>query len=205
MSRILLTGIFGIGALLVLETAVALPLPNSAQSIISDNAMGNVRGAIQNNLAAGNNNLQANIANIIMNPNGQGVATPSAPVEQQANGKQAKNFATQQAKILGNAFQGATGLISINQAAGASNVEANRIEIVMGAAQPVSNQILAQSLPSVQRGTNSSTQGGSNSQVAVAATAFHNAGGIAQVNQTSGSGNASANSFALGVAPGVMQ
>ncbi|MBU2729765.1 hypothetical protein [Acidithiobacillus caldus] len=41
--------------------------------------------------------------------------------------------------------------------------------------------------------------------VAVAATAFKGAGGIAQVNQVSGSGNASANSFALGVAPGALQ
>ncbi|MEY2342335.1 hypothetical protein AB4090_09535 [Acidithiobacillus sp. IBUN Pt1247-S3] len=193
-------------ALLALGTAAAFPLPNTAQSIISDNAMGNVRGALQSNMAAGNNNLQANVANIIMSPNGQGVATTSG-VEQQASGTPSANFVQQQAKILGNAFHGATGLMSINQAAGAGNAEANHIEIVMGAAQPVSNQTLAQSLSSVHRDTSSSssTQGGNSSQVAVAATAFHNAGGIAQVNQTSGSGNASANSFALGVAPGVMQ
>lgn len=204
-NKPLLITIFSISALLYATMATALPLPNTAQSIISDNAMGNVRGALQSNMAAGNNNLQANVANIIMSPNGQGVATTSG-VEQQASGTPSANFVQQQAKILGNAFHGATGLMSINQAAGVGNAEANHIEIVMGAAQPVSNQVLAQSLSSVHRDTSSSsTQGGNSSQVAVAATAFHNAGGIAQVNQTSGSGNASANSFALGVAPGVMQ
>ncbi|MBU2753623.1 hypothetical protein HFU84_02190 [Acidithiobacillus sp. CV18-2] len=207
MSRnhLLCSGFFGISALLTLGTAVALPLPNTAQSIISDNALGNVHGVMQSNMAAGSNNLQANIANIIMSPSGQGAAT-SAGVEQQAGSANPSSFTQQQTKILGRAFQGANGLMSINQAAGTSNAEANRIQVVMGAAQPVSNQILAQSLSGISSNSkNKSTEGGPSSQVVVAATAFHNAGGIAQVNQTSGSGNAAANSFALGVAPGVMQ
>jgi len=183
--------------------AMALPIPNSAQSIITDQAMNNVHGVVQSNLAAGSSNLQANVANIIMSPNGQGANGVTSPV-QQVNGSTQGGYSQQQALIQGNSLQGANGLISINQAAGNGNAEANQSTIVLGAAQPVSNQLLSQSVSSVPSDAKNSTKGES-SQVAVAATAFRNAGGIAQVNQTSGSGNSSANSFTLGVAPGVLQ
>ncbi|MGK9450571.1 hypothetical protein ACSSZE_04795 [Acidithiobacillus caldus] len=180
-------------------------LGNSLSSIISDNAMSNVRGATMANLAAGNDNLQANVASIIMSPNGQGVNAPDAVVQKNQVKSGSPSVASQSTQITGNAFNNATGILAINQAAGSANRESNQLGIVLGAAQPVTNAVLATSLPSVSGSTLNKTTKEEVTSVAVAATAFKGAGGIAQVNQVSGSGNASANSFALGVAPGALQ
>lgn len=113
------------------------------------------------------------------------------------------NNSNAQSVITGNAFANTGGIIAINQAAGISNTEANAVNIVMGASKPVSNSVLAQNLSSVSNHKVSEESENLNT-VAVGATAFKGAGGIAQINQVSGSGNASANSFALGIAPGMM-
>ncbi|WP_308390020.1 hypothetical protein [Acidithiobacillus sp. AMEEHan] len=200
---VLLSGAIAIYA----QEASALPLPNTAQSVISDNAMSNVLGSTMTNQAAGNNNLQANVANIIMSPNGQGAGTINGKVVQQSVQSNSDVYSAQQTHISGNAFANSVGILGINQAAGSGNAESNQTSIVMGALKPVSNQALSQTLtgPSKQAGTQAASVGGGIQKVEVAASAFRGAGGIAQVNQVSGSGNASANSFALGVAPGVMQ
>jgi len=178
---------------------------NSLSSVISDNAMSNVRGATMANLAAGNNNLQANAASIIMSPNGQGVNPPYEVVQQNQAQTSGQSAVSQSTQISGNAFNNATGILAINQAAGSANRESNQLGIVFGVAKPVTNAVLATSLPSVSAKALNKTTKEEVTRVAVASTAFKGAGGIAQVNQVSGSGNASANSFALGVAPGVIQ
>ncbi len=180
-------------------------LGNSLSSIISDNAMSNVRGATMANLAAGNDNLQANVASVIMSPNGQGVNAPDAVVQKNQVKSGSPSGTSQSTQITGNALNNATGILAINQAAGSANRESNQLGIVLGASQPVTNAVLATSLPSISGSTLNKTTKEEVTSVAVAATAFKGAGGIAQVNQVSGSGNASANSFALGVAPGALQ
>lgn len=105
--------------------------------------------------------------------------------------------------IAGNAFANSNGVMAINQAAGVANAQANSINIVVGASKPVANSVLAQNVTSTQFKESSSPSGNLNN-VAITATAFKGAEGIVQINQVSGSGNASANSFALGIAPGVI-
>ncbi len=178
---------------------------NTLQSLISDNAMSGVHGAIMTNMAAGSNNLQANVASIIMSPNGQGVVAPSTAVRQTAGGAAQDDENVKSAEISGHAFSGTTGIMAINQASGANNAESNQLGIVLGATQQVANNVLASNLSGLTATNASKTTKEEVSSVAVANTAFKGAGGIAQVNQVSGSGNASANSFALGVAPGVIQ
>lgn len=105
--------------------------------------------------------------------------------------------------ISGSAFANSNGVIAINQAAGAANAQANSVSIIMGANKPVNNSILAQSVTSEPDQIAMSQLKNLNS-VSISATAFKGAEGIAQINQVAGSGNASANSFTLGIAPGVI-
>ncbi|MDA8378179.1 MAG: hypothetical protein M0Z50_14240 [Planctomycetia bacterium] len=188
------------------SVALAAPLSsvNLTQSVITDNAMNGVRGAIMTNMAAGSVNVQSNLATIIMSPNGQSVAQPVTQVQQSAHGNIIETSMNQHTAISGAAFGDANGIIAINQAAGVGNAEANNINMVIGASKPLSNDVLAQSLSSLP-GTQPSSQSENSNTVVADATAFKGAGGIAQINQVSGSGNASANSFALGISPGVMR
>ncbi len=205
-KRVFLLGLVTGFALLAGQGAEALPLAGSAQSLISDNAMSGIRGSTMTNVAAGNGNLQANVANIIMSSNGQGAETLNGKVVQAGQADSGNAYHRQQTSISGNSFANSVGTLAINQAAGSSNAESNQLNVVIGTLKPVSNQILSQSLTGPNTtGSGEGKTGGSMAQVSVSADAFKGAGGIAQVNQISGSGNAAANSFALGVTPGVMQ
>ncbi|MBU2810682.1 hypothetical protein HF669_04690 [Acidithiobacillus thiooxidans] len=107
--------------------------------------------------------------------------------------------------IEGNAFVNGTGVMAINEVAGVGNAQANSVQMVIGTIRPVSNNILSQSVTNIDSSKKdpSSTPKILNS-VKISSTAFKGAEGIAQINQVSGSGNTSANSFALGIAPGVI-
>lgn len=107
--------------------------------------------------------------------------------------------------IEGNAFVNGTGIMAINEVAGVGNAQANSVQMVVGAIRPVSNNILSQNVTNIDSSKKdpSSTPKILNS-VKISSTAFKGAEGIAQINQVSGSGNTSANSFALGIAPGVI-
>jgi hypothetical protein len=154
-------------------------LGNSLSSIISDNAMSNVRGATMANLAAGNDNLQANVASIIMSPNGQGVNAPDAVVQKNQVKSGSPSVTSQSTQITGNALNNATGILAINQAAGSANRESNQLGIVLGAAQPVTNAVLATSLPSISGSTLNKTTKEEVTSVAGAATALKGARGNA--------------------------
>jgi hypothetical protein len=105
--------------------------------------------------------------------------------------------------IKGNAFVNGSGVMAINEVAGSGNAQANSVQMIIGASKPVSNSILSQNVTASSEHVATSTPNGLNN-VEVSSTAFKGAEGIAQINQVSGSGNTSANSFALGIAPGVI-
>ncbi|WP_215843835.1 hypothetical protein HHS34_009700 [Acidithiobacillus montserratensis] len=106
--------------------------------------------------------------------------------------------------IEGNAFVNGTGVMAINEVAGVGNAQANSIQMVIGAIRPVSNSTLSQNITNTAKKVPSSTPNSLNN-VVISPTAFKGAEGIAQINQVAGSGNTSANSFTLGIAPGVIQ
>lgn len=105
--------------------------------------------------------------------------------------------------IEGDAFVNGTGIMAINEVAGVGNAQANSVQMVVGAIRPVSNSVLSQNITNSTKQVPTSTPNSLNN-VVVSSTAFKGAEGIAQINQVSGSGNTSANSFALGIAPGVI-
>lgn len=120
-------------------------------------------------------------------------AAPQQPSHNQSN------------SIIGNnAFAHSQGVITINQVAGSGNAQINSINMVIGATKPVPNSILAQSVTALPKQASTTDSSSDFNTVGITATAFKGAAGIVQINQVSGSGNTSANSFALGIAPGVL-
>jgi hypothetical protein len=106
--------------------------------------------------------------------------------------------------ITGNALADSKGIIAINQASGIDNTQANSVSIVIGTNKPLNNSVLAQNDASTPVKI-AFPQSKNLNVVAVGATAFRGAEGIVQLNQVAGVHNTSANSFALGIAPGVIR
>jgi hypothetical protein len=100
-----------------------------------------------------------------------------------------------QSEINGQALQGSFGRISVNQAAGSGNAQANLAVIAVGTAPDHSNNNSGD-LRAAQ-----STRGIAPSAAArasIAGGAFAQSSGLVSVNQTSGHGNAQTNAFLLG-------
>lgn len=93
------------------------------------------------------------------------------------------------------AFEGAQGLISINQVSGHANVQANLGAIAM---QSISGLGVEDSaLDNVTSPTNSTPLFGNNDVTHIANDSFSNVQGIVQINQVSGDGNSAINQFSL--------
>lgn len=86
------------------------------------------------------------------------------------------------------AFSGASGILQVNQSAGAGNAQANVVR--------VSDSALSAALPQQNVPPGTSSSAGSNA-ISVSKTAFSNAKGIVQINQVAGSTNRTANTFVL--------
>ena len=166
-------------------------------SVVDNNALSDARGVIGVNLAAGDFNVQLNATAIsLSNARGKGIAGINSFQSVGANQGVAPDVAL--INIHGNAFANARGLIRINQASGIANAQANGIAIAYGInAEVLAENELAQTVSTV--GLRLTTESGRKGvrSISIDDTAFRGARGIIQVNQSAGSGNATANSFAL--------
>lgn len=190
-------------ALLLATCAVALmPTLGAAQSVraaavsgtsaIEAGAFQGATGMVSVNEAAGLNNAQANQAAIAASPLGQA----------ETNGAQTATAAARVAHasttIATGAFAGITGALMVNQAAGAANLQRN--SVVLGAAakgvETATDSELS-AAASVQGRLDGSVALHGVREVSIGNGAFANVTGIAQINQTAGAGNATANSFVL--------
>ena len=178
-------------------------IPDSvAQSVISGNALSQVHGVVNVNMASGDGNAQANAAAIALGM-GNGEAAAKVHAVQSGVMSQAAGPGSATASITDNAFANASGLISINQASGAANIQANGIAIALGVkGKVVADSTLAATLSGAgpTAGPGGSSKG--TREVSVSNTAFQGASGVIQVNQSAGVGNVTANSFALRVMTG---
>ena len=96
-------------------------------------------------------------------------------------------------RIDGNALSGARGSIAVNQAAGDLNVQANLRSIAVG-------QYAAADVDAIQFQTNNQANAPTHASAVIGGRALQGAGGIASINQASGSGNAAFNAVALALA-----
>lgn len=171
------------------------------QSLIGAQALSDVHGVIGVNMAAGDTNVQFNGTAISLGGSrGGGVA--GVGIRQRLRlDEPASTFAGGNVAIGGGAFAHSNGAISVNQAGGAANAQANSIAISIGASA-VTDSTLAQT---VTLSTPSAARAGSthvSRQALVAPDAFNGTRGIVQLNQSAGVGNATANGFRLNILSG---
>lgn len=173
---------------------------------ITDQAFRGATGAIAINMAAGDGNLQLNQRALAMGPTASATALASQLL--QDNAFDAPGVAV--ASIDGDALAGAAGLVSINQASGHGNAEANLVTAALAAQgiREAPDGLLSAVGASVEeRGAAAMAAGDAQEDAAVRAasvsgSALRGFSGVLQLNQVAGSGNAVDNRFALSVGNG---
>ncbi|MDO9366511.1 MAG: hypothetical protein Q7T58_09295 [Methylotenera sp.] len=176
------------------------PLPDLpgyvTQSVIDSNVLSHVRGRFAVNMAAGDSNVQANAAAVALDAQG-GSAIGLVGGIQVTDLRQGNLPDLAPAVIGGNVFANSSGLISVNQTSGVGNAQANGAAFAMGFEEVVAESVLsAATSNAVPTGAGA---GKSHQAVSINDSAFDGAHGLVQVNQSAGSGNSTANNFALQV------
>jgi len=162
-----------------------------ATSIMSDMALAGAKGRVGLNMAAGDANVQANSAALATGE----LARATSTVDQTLDATKLQAPSTAVAVITDRAFSNAAGLISVNQASGTGNLQVNSLAIGLGShAEAVSESRLS---AITTRATPKGVDGTRTRSAVIADTAFEGARGLVQVNQAAGSGNSTANHFAL--------
>jgi hypothetical protein len=183
---------------LAVIAAASLALPafaqNQDQAFIGENAGAGSQGRIAVNQAAGAGNAQANLAAFAHAQNGIGLADTYS--RQRAT--PAERAAAASATIDGSAFDGTSGALSLNQAAGSSNLQLNTIAIGAGGFQLTHADDAALAETAV---AGTSTEGTATAtpdrRALIDMDAFRGSQGVVQVNQTAGVGNLSTNAIVL--------
>lgn len=164
----------------------------TGDATIAAGALAGAKGVVAVNEAAGVNNAQSNQAAIVTAPNG----AVDTSVAQSASAR--ARIPSAQASIADGALSNVSGVAMVNQAAGAANLQRNSVVIGAAAAgvESVSDSELSAASPKQGRVDGSAMAYGERA-VRIGNDVLKNASGIAQINQTAGAGNATANSFVL--------
>lgn len=175
------------------------PLPDLpgyvTQSVIDSDVLSHVRGRFAVNMAAGDSNVQANAAAIALGAQG-GPTIGLVGGIQVTDPRQGNLPDIATASIGGNVFANSSGLISVNQTSGVGNAQANGAAFAMGFDEVVAESVLS---ATTSNAVPAGAGAGKSHQVSINDTAFNGAHGLVQVNQSAGSGNSTANNFALQV------
>lgn len=174
-----------------------------AQTSIEDGAFTGASGAMAVNMAAGDFNRQANARAIAVGE--YAAASAGALQPGHADVGTAPDHAT--AVISGTAFQGASGLASINQASGTGNAELNAVTVALaerGIRETPDAQLASMDFASagVQAISGPGAARTQTRRVGVERSALQGFGGILQLNQAAGARNATENRLVLSVQQG---
>jgi hypothetical protein len=169
-------------------------LPNyTTESIIDGDALSNVHGRVTINMAAGDSNRQINSGSLAINQRG-GLATALTTSHQAIVSTAATPADLSTALINDKAFTDSTGAISINQASGSLNYQANGLAFAFGSGvEAVSESVLSGTTSG--RGLIDAELTTGTEMASIADTAFVESRGLIQINQSAGSKNKTANSF----------
>jgi hypothetical protein len=181
---------------LLAMAGLALPVHAQGQdlALIGDHAGAGSQGRTAINQAAGAGNAQANLAALAYAQ--EGIAMADTHSLQGAT--PAQRAAAASAVIEGSAFNDTSGALSLNQAAGASNLQLNTIAIGTGGwlLANADDAALAETA-----GAGTSTEGTATAspdrRALIDIGAFRGSQGVVQVNQTAGVGNLSTNAIVL--------
>lgn len=198
----LIIGLMALTGLSENSVRAQLLMPSIATSTIGSNALASVQGRAAVNIVAGDSNAQANNAALAA---GLGMTSAQAytGIVQMMNLRHAEALGVAHAVIGDQAFTNATGLVSVNQASGVSNAQANTVAIGLGFEAAV---VAESRLAMTTSGAASIDLDPARVRirgVSISDTAFVGARGLVQVNQSAGSGNSTANVFALKANVGV--
>lgn len=175
----------------------ALAPAYATESTINGSVLHSSQGVIAVNLAAGDDNLQLNAAALAASF-GHGAAQARVTGLQLTEKGVATPPQSAVARIGDQAFANATGLITVNQASGAGNAQANGVAIAFGLRGEVVAESTLEAIVSGPGIVSLADTGHSGLRSAtVDDTAFANAHGLVQINQLAGSGNSTANNFAF--------
>ncbi|KRG41130.1 hypothetical protein ARC20_11840 [Stenotrophomonas panacihumi] len=168
-----------------------------ADSRIDGRALSNASGAIAVNQAAGDLNLQANLRALA---NG-GRAQAQVQAIQIHAGDRYDTPLHASATLGGDALSGASGIASINQASGSGNTELNAVAATLAdqGIRETNDDTLASFASAGGQGEAADGQPGGTRSVGVESTALRGFGGVLQLNQIAGSGNATGNQLSLSV------
>lgn len=167
----------------------------ATRSVAGADTAENVHGRTAVNLAAGNSNVQSNMTALAIGLD-QGSALSTAGLVQGTGVGDAARTQSSFAIIGPGAFANADGLVSLNQGSGSANAQSNVAAVSLGAGAVVaSDSVLAETATGVAPGGHATGQ--ASLRAVTSDTAFAGAHGLVQVNQAAGSGNITANSFAL--------
>lgn len=175
----------------------------NTNSFIGGNAMSDITGFAGVNSAAGHENLQSNAAAVgLGGANGKGL--PKVHSSQSLRLGSDSLPDSSRARISDGAFSNGSGVFSINQASGLGNAQANGVSIGVGrTVRQMSDMELGQSVTIPAALKDKMQQNGSrNREAVVGERTFSGTRGIVQVNQSAGTGNATANGFSLNVGAG---
>jgi len=164
----------------------------TGNATIATGAFAGSKGVISVNEAAGLNNAQSNQAAIVAAPTG--VADNGFAQRAAANAR----VPSAKAGIEDGAFSNVSGVAMVNQSAGAANLQRNSVVIGAAAAgvESVSDSVLSAASPKQGR-VDATAMAQGERAVHIGNDVLKNASGIAQINQTAGAGNVTANSFVL--------
>lgn len=170
----------------------------SSDSRIDGQALAGATGSIKLNQAAGDMNLQANLHSLASGER----AIASVETSQRHRAETFDHPLRASAFIAGNALAGASGIASINQASGGGNSEVNAVTATLaaqGIREATDEAMAASSAIASAGGQPVANDPRASRRVGVEASALRGFGGVLQLNQIAGSGNATENRLSLSV------
>nr|WP_311527611.1 hypothetical protein [uncultured Ralstonia sp.] len=165
-------------------------------AVIDRDVAANTTGRVAVNQASGAGNAQANLA---------ALSTDQASVVSSQIVGRAWSALSASSRLAGGAFNGAAGLVSINQASGAGNAQVNIAAIAPNASvvqqqfhhiEPLADSALSGAAVQSRRQDAAPAAEG-RQDASIASTALRNTSGVVQVNQAAGTGNVLSNVFVL--------
>lgn len=168
-------------------------------SEIDGDSLSQIHGVLGVNQAAGDSNAQSNSRAIAVSQDG-GVAIAYTFDKQSVDLNESAIPEVALSRIGENAFNGTSGLISVNQASGVQNMQLNAFAMAMNINGELSDTDLAGTLSDTPVDWPESAVPSNTQRAAIIdSTAFVGATGVVQLNQTAGSGNIASNRFEMSV------
>lgn len=187
---------------LTLLIAMAVPVVSLAEQAqvtnlsTIDNSGRTYQGVLSVNQAAGSQQQQINGRALAIGTNAN--ATTDFRQYQELDGVDTSMNA--QANITGSAFSNGSGVLGVNQSAGAGTQQINSFRVSIGSgAQSVDDSILAQQNVVLAQDSGTAETSSGERAVAIDRQAFAGSSGVVQLNQSAGVGNRMANTVSIRV------